>query len=103
MRSTYILTKFNCGHDNEKCNLMRKNRRNCFLHFSLHCKKFYLMRQNLFGQLCDIPGLTLNLDNEPLYELLLFGDPQYNVVNNREILEATISFIRNTKNFSNIK
>ena len=34
-------------------------------------------------------------------ELLLFGDPQLNAVSNRKILEATISFIKNTKRFSN--
>ena len=58
------------------------------------------MRQNLFGQLSDIPGLILNLDDKSFCEMLLFGDSKYNVANNRKILEATISFITNTKTFS---
>ena len=72
-------------------------------HFFLHYPRFYLVRQNLFGQLSDIPGLTLNLGDKSLCELLFFGDPKYNVANNRKILEATISFIKNTKRLSDIK
>ena len=34
-----------------------------------------------------------------LRELLLFGDAQLNVASNRNILEAAISFIKNTKRF----
>ena len=48
-----------------------------------------------------IPGLILNLDDKPMCELLLFGDTQLNVASNRKILEATISFIKDTKRFSN--
>ena len=70
-------------------------------HFLLHCPQFHLMRQNLFGQLYRIPGLILNLDDKPLCELLLFGNTQLNVASNRKILEATISFIKDTKRFSN--
>ena len=70
-------------------------------HFFLHCPQFDLMCQNLFGQLSHIPGLTLNLDDKPLCELLLFGDPRFSVASNSKILEATISFIKNTKRFSN--
>ena len=70
-------------------------------HFFLHCPQFDLMRQNLFGQLSHISGLTLNLDDNPLCELLLFGDPRFSVASNSKILEATISFIKNTKRFSN--
>ena len=70
-------------------------------HFFLHCPQFDLMRQNLFGQLSHIPGSTLNLDDKPLCELLLFGDPRFSVASNSKILEATISFIKNTKRFSN--
>ena len=72
-------------------------------HFFLDCSQFYLMRQNLFGQLSDIPGLILNVDDKSLCDLLLFGDSKYSVANNRKILEATISFIKNTKRFSDTK
>ena len=59
------------------------------------------MRQNLFGELSHIPGVILDFGDEPLCELLLFGDTQLNVACNQKILEATISYIKNTKRFSN--
>ena len=59
------------------------------------------MRQNLYGQLFHIFSLILNLDEKPLCELLLFGNIQLNVASNREILEATICFIKNMRRFSN--
>ena len=70
-------------------------------HFFLHFPQFHLMRRNLVGQLSDIPGLTIDIGDKPLCQLLLFGDPQLNVVSNRKILEAKISFMKNTKIFSN--
>ena len=63
--------------------------------------QFHLMGRNLFFQPSDIPGLTIDSGDKPLCELLLFGDPQLNVVSNRKILEAAISFIKNTKRFFN--
>ena len=59
------------------------------------------MRRSLFGQLSDIPGLAIDIGDEPLCALLLFGDPQLNVVSNRKILEAMTSFFKNTKRFCN--
>ena len=53
-------------------------------HFFLHCSQFYLIRQNLFGQLSNIPGLILNLDDKSLRDLLLFGDSKCSVANNRK-------------------
>ncbi len=69
-------------------------------HFFLHCHQFAMMWRGLFYQLFKILGLSLDLDDKPLCDLLLFGDSHYNVITNRMILEATISFIKNTKRFS---
>ena len=69
-------------------------------HFLLQYPPFHLMHRNLLCQLSDISSLTIDIDNKPSCDLLLFGDPQLNVVSNRRVLEATISFIKNTKNFS---
>ena len=69
-------------------------------HFLLHCPQFDVMREHLFGQLSDIPGLNIDLDDKPLCDLLLFVDSKNSVITNRIILEATISFIKNTKRFS---
>ena len=65
-------------------------------HFFLSCPQFHLMRKNLFGQFSDIPGLTIEIGDKPLCELLPFRDTQLNVVSNQKILEATISLSKNT-------
>ena len=63
-------------------------------HFLLHCHRFHKMRIDLLGQLSEIPGLDLtNMDSKALCELLLYGSPQLTIIDNRIILEATISFI----------
>ena len=69
-------------------------------HFLLHCPQFDSMRQDLFDRLSEIPGLNIDLDDKPLCDLLLFGDLKNSVIINRIILEATISFIKDTKRFS---
>ena len=66
-------------------------------HFLLHCPLYDQMRNDLFDQLSEIPGLELdNLNSEALCELLLFGNPRFNNIANKLILEATISFILST-------
>ncbi len=67
-------------------------------HYLLHCPLFENARRDLFDQLGDIPLLDVTvLDNEALGNLLLFGAEKLNIVSNRMILEATISFIEKTK------
>ncbi len=63
-------------------------------HFLLHCHRFRVMRRDLLGQLSEVPGLDLtNMDSKALCELLLYGSPQFTIIDNRIILEATMSFI----------
>ena len=69
-------------------------------HFLLHCRHFDVMRQDLFERLSEIPGLKIDVDDKPLCDLLLFGDSENSVIINRIILETTVSFIKNTKRFS---
>ena len=67
-------------------------------HFLLHCPLFELQRADLLGQLGDLPGIDIvSLDSKTICELLLFGSPSLNVIVNRIILEATISFIKSTQ------
>ena len=68
-------------------------------HFLLHCHQFDLMRRDLFRQL-NIPGLDINkLDSDALCTLPVFGTKDLNLVENRIIIEAPISFINATKRF----
>ena len=57
------------------------------------------MRQDLFDQLSKILNLYINLNDKPLCDLLLFGNSQNNIIINRIILEAKISFIKIRKGF----
>ena len=66
-------------------------------HCLLHCLMYDQMRNDLFDQLSETPGLELdNLNSEALCELLLFGNPCFNSIANKLILEGTISFILST-------
>ena len=68
--------------------------------FLLHCHRFHEMRSDLLGQLSEIPSLNLkNMDSKALCELLLSGSPQLTIIDNRIILEATLSFIERSMRF----
>ena len=55
------------------------------------------MRGDLFGHLSEIPGPELtNLSFKALCDLLLFSNEGFNNIDNKLILEATISFILST-------
>ena len=67
-------------------------------HFLLHCPIYDQMRNHLLDQLSRIPGLELgNLSSGAFCELLLFGNPRFNDIANKLILEATISLILSTR------
>ena len=67
-------------------------------HFLLHCQKFDLMRIDLLRKLSDIPELDISkLNAKTLCEMLLYGNPHLSMIDNRIILEATISFIESMK------
>ena len=81
-----------CGKDNEN------NK-----HFLLHCPLYDMLRRDLFDQLSDVPGLDIasvnNMDDDTLCHRLLFGDPSFGTIENRVILDATISFLKNSGRF----
>ena len=81
-----------CGKDNEN------NK-----HFLLHCPLYDILRRYLFDQLSDVPGLDIasinNMDDDTLCHRLLFGDPSFGTIENRVILDATISFLKNSGRF----
>ena len=68
-------------------------------HILQYCHQFDLIGRNLFRQL-TIHGLEKHeLDSNALCNVLLFGSKDLNLVENRIIIEATISFIEATKYF----
>ena len=59
-------------------------------HFLLCCHLFEMKRNDLLGQLYDIPGIDiLSLDSNSLFQLT-----------SRLVLEATITHVQATKTFS---
>ncbi len=70
-------------------------------HFFLHCHLFVYMRNDLLGELSCFPDLNLNnMDSNDLLEVLLYGNSNFNEMQNRMILEASIKYINATKRFN---
>ena len=66
----------------------------------MYCSQFESMRTDLLSQLADIPGLDITgMDSKDLCESLLYRTSNLNVVDNRMIIEAKISFIVQSKRF----
>ena len=78
-----------CGEDKENS-----------VHFFLRCPLYDSLRSDLFSQLVDVPGLnTTTMNTRELCDLLLYGDPKLNLIANRILIEATISFIERSRRF----
>ena len=67
-------------------------------HFLLHCPLFEEARRDLLVSLSDISGLDVaGLDPQSLSHLMLFGNPDLTLIDNRMIMEAMINYIKATK------
>ena len=61
---------------------------------------FDLMHADLFGQLSEIPPLDLSdMNTNTLCSPLLYDSPYLNMITNRMIMDATISYIKATHRF----
>ena len=67
-------------------------------HFLLLCPSFVVQRQNLLAEILPLlrPFGYANLSNEVLAKLLLYGDENLPNDVNRNILELTLRFIKET-------
>ena len=85
--------KFDCTSPVCKCGMGIEDNK----HFLLHCQQYDLLRRDLFHQR-NVSGLIIDgMDTNTLCNLLLFGSNDLDVVQNRIIIEVTISFIVATK------
>ena len=75
------------------------------LHFILKCPQFYRCRYFLLKNLINITNsfAIIQLPDEDLLRLLLYGSPNYNKVINFNIISETITYIKNTKRFEIIE
>ena len=68
--------------------------------FFLHCPLYDSLRSDLFSQLADVPGLSITrMNTRELCDLLMYGDPKFNLIANRIVTEATIPFIKRSRRF----
>ena len=69
-------------------------------HFFLHCNHYIQLRDNLKNDLSSIDPNLINLCDNELVNILLYGDPKYDLSTNRKILQSSIKFICNTDRFN---
>ena len=76
----------NCGMSNEDSE-----------HYLIHCSLFNQSRRGLFDTVTENFGSNIaNLDSVSLCNLLLYGNYNLTLVENRTIIEATIEYIKET-------
>ena len=71
------------------------------LHFLSRCPLFTNQRQELLASIRPMTNkIHGSLDDATLTQTLLYGNEKLNQLQNQNILEATLSYIRNTGRFS---
>ena len=63
------------------------------VHSFLHCPNFTTQRQTLLNKLKSINASIMAKNENSVVLTLLFGRPNFNYSTNKEIINATISFI----------
>ena len=68
------------------------------IHYFLHCQYYNDICKTLLERL---PTLSVsNLSDEYLVNFLMYGNPSYSFQENKEIIEASINFIRSSERFA---
>ena len=71
------------------------------VHFLARCPRFTTHRASLLGTISGILNNDITvLPDDHLSEILMYGSNMYNVITNKLIIEATITFIKSTNRFS---
>ena len=70
------------------------------VHFFLHRRNFTTQRQTLLNKLKSINASIMTENENSVVRTLLFGRPDFNYSTNKEIINATISFILTTERFN---
>ena len=68
--------------------------------FFLHCPNFRTQRQTLLNKLKSINESIMAENENSVVRTLLLGRPDFNYSNNKEIINATISFILTIERFN---
>mgnify|MGYP001793799177 FL=1 len=70
------------------------------LHFFLHCHNYDHLRTNLLNELRKIDITIINLSDNNLVQLLLYGNSKYDLYSNSSILNISIEFCLKSDRFS---
>ena len=68
-------------------------------HFLLHCPIYSNDRSSLLSAIRNIDSKLLEITDFSLTQILLYGNPSFDIITNSLILNATIDFILSTKRF----
>ena len=71
------------------------------IHYFLHCQYYNGIRKTILDTVKKIPNISVsNRSDEYLVNLLMYGIPSYSFQENKEIIEASIKFIRSSEKFA---
>ena len=70
------------------------------LHYLLRCSIYSTQRQELLNIVCVLNPSLKNYSNEKLLNILLYGSENFNCNMNKDILKATIKFLKISKRFN---
>ena len=100
LRSYKFKHNFNCSKTSCRCLTGIKNNE----HYRLHCPHFKTHCRKLLDQVSSLTNTDLiRLSSKELCDLLLYGHPDFTLVTNRAIVEATINFIKSSRRVKNKK
>ena len=69
-------------------------------HFLLHCHHYANIRVTLLISIAENIGNTVNINDEYLINLLLFGSQKYTETDNSHIVNATIKYLLDSGSFN---
>ena len=70
------------------------------IHYLLHFQYYNDIRKTLLDTVKNITSISVsNLSDEYLVNFLMYGYPNYSFQENKEIIEASINFIRSSERF----
>ena len=70
------------------------------VHYLMHCHHFYHYRFDLINSVKSVSNNFESSSDNIRRDVLLFGDSRFDTNKNKLVLEATISYIKNTERFS---
>ena len=69
-------------------------------HYSLHCHYYNGIRKTLLDTVKKITNISLSAFNDETVNLLLYGNSNYSLEENKEVIKAPINFILSSQRFA---